>query len=319
MYRKCGASFFVVVNHLWENKPEVAYEKRLFQILYLLIEKGSMTAPELANLFEVSTRTIYRDIDQLSQAGVPIYTNQGSGGGIFIQENFVLKKALLTDLEQKQLLTSVESLSAVLPAEAMTLLPKLVSLFANQQQEATWLEVDFSDWGRQSKENFLNLQQALQAKVNVCFSYPSKSTEQQRKVNPLKLVFKHRDWYLYGYCLQRQAFRFFKLTRMKNLKVTEEVFIRETPPKIFREDSFALPKKEVVLRFDQELQSEVYENFEAVKVVENGLLVTEHFPVSEYFYRFLLSFGSQVEVLSPLEIREEIQRRAKKLLENYQT
>lgn len=117
-------------------------ENRYFQMIYLLLEKGNMTAPELAEYFEVSVRTIYRDIDILSSAGIPVYTAQGKGGGIFIQDNFVLNKSLLSDEEQKQILMALQSTQILEEENTNILLSKLSSVF--QKQNISWLEIDFS-------------------------------------------------------------------------------------------------------------------------------------------------------------------------------
>ena len=123
---------------------------RLFQILYLLLEKGTITAPELSRALEVSVRTIYRDIDALSLAGVPVYATQGKNGGVSLLPNYAFDKALLTDEEQNQILYAIQSLRAVdQPVDA--LLSKLGGLF--QKQNASWIEVDFSRWGMGSTDN----------------------------------------------------------------------------------------------------------------------------------------------------------------------
>ena len=117
-------------------------DNRYFQMVYLLLQKGHMTAPELAEHFEVSVRTIYRDIDILSLAGIPVYATQGKGGGIFIQENFVLNKSLLSEEEQKQILMALQGIRIIEEGDTSALLSKLSSVF--QKQNTDWFEFDFS-------------------------------------------------------------------------------------------------------------------------------------------------------------------------------
>ena len=119
-------------------------ENRYFQMIYLLLDKGQMTAPELADYFEVSIRTIYRDIDILSSAGIPIYATQGKGGGIAIQDSYVLKKSLLSEQEQKQILMALQGIRVLEDEQINMLLSKLSGVF--QRQQGNWLEIDFSTW-----------------------------------------------------------------------------------------------------------------------------------------------------------------------------
>ena len=119
-------------------------ESRLFRIVYYLLQNGKATAPELAQKFEVSIRTIYRDIDAISSTGIPIYATQGKGGGIFILNDYTLDKSLLSEQEQEQMLTALQGMTATTGKNANELLTKLSGLF--QIKSANWIEVDFSDW-----------------------------------------------------------------------------------------------------------------------------------------------------------------------------
>ncbi|MEG0388680.1 MAG: HTH domain-containing protein, partial [Niameybacter sp.] len=113
---------------------------RLLEIVILLLNKKSITAKELANRFEVSTRTIYRDIDDLSAAGIPIYTNKGGGGGIALLEEYTLNKTLLSDLEKEQLLMTLKTLEATQYTKDNQIVEKLGILFS-RQQDTDWVEV----------------------------------------------------------------------------------------------------------------------------------------------------------------------------------
>ena len=108
---------------------------RLFEIVYLLMDKKNMTAHELAAHFEVSKRTILRDIDALAEAGVPIYTSQGKGGGIFIHDKYVLNKTVISEDEQKQILFALQSISATQHVETKSILSRLQSLFAKTDHD----------------------------------------------------------------------------------------------------------------------------------------------------------------------------------------
>ena len=298
-------------------------ENRYFQMIYLLLDKGQMTAPELADYFEVSIRTIYRDIDILSSAGIPIYATQGKGGGIAIQDSYVLKKSLLSEQEQKQILMALQGIRVLEDEQINMLLSKLSGVF--QRQQGNWLEIDFSTWTKSGagKHNFQLLQSAIWKSRIVSFSYYSGKGEQTKRIiEPHKLVFKTSDWYLYGYCTLRKEFRFFKLTRIRDLKLQDAEFMRETPEHIFeRSDEFEMKTVQVTLLFDAGMSHEVYEKFdEEVSEQEDGsLLVTTILPVNELLYSYVLSCRERVEVLSPPYVRDNVRKRVRKMLEIYKT
>ena len=298
-------------------------ENRYFQMIYLLLDKGQMTAPELADYFEVSIRTIYRDIDILSSAGIPIYATQGKGGGIAIQDSYVLKKSLLSEQEQKQILMALQGIRVLEDEQINMLLSKLSGVFKRQQ--GNWLEIDFSTWTKSGagKHNFQLLQSAIWKSRIVSFSYYSGKGEQTKRIiEPHKLVFKTSDWYLYGYCTLRKDFRFFKLTRIRDLKLQDAEFMRETPEHIFeRSDEFEMKTVQVTLLFDAGMSHEVYEKFdEEVSEQEDGsLLVTTILPDNELLYSYVLSCRERVEVLSPPYVRDNVRKRVRKMLEIYKT
>ena len=298
-------------------------ENRYFQMIYLLMDKGQMTSPELADYFEVSIRTIYRDIDILSSAGIPIYATQGKGGGIAIQDSYVLKKSLLSEQEQKQILMALQGIRVLEDEQINMLLSKLSGVF--QRQQGNWLEIDFSTWTKSGagKHNFQLLQSAIWKSRIVSFSYYSGKGEQTKRIiEPHKLVFKTSDWYLYGYCTLRKDFRFFKLTRIRDLKLQDAEFMRETPEHIFeRSDEFEMKTVQVTLLFDAGMSHEVYEKFdEEVSEQEDGsLLVTTILPDNELLYSYVLSCRERVEVLSPPYVRDNVRKRVRKMLEIYKT
>ena len=298
-------------------------ENRYFQMIYLLLDKGQMTAPELADYFEVSIRTIYRDIDILSAAGIPIYATQGKGGGIAIQDSYVLKKSLLSEQEQKQILMALQGIRVLEDEQINMLLSKLSGVFKRQQ--GNWLEIDFSTWTKSGagKHNVQLLQSAIWKSRIVSFSYYSGKGEQTKRIiEPHKLVFKTSDWYLYGYCTLRKDFRFFKLTRIRDLKLQDAEYMRETPEHIFeRSDEFEMKTVQVTLLFDAGMSHEVYEKFdEEVSEQEDGsLLVTTILPDNELLYSYVLSCRERVEVLSPPYVRDNVRKRVGKMLEIYKT
>ncbi len=206
---------------------------RLFTMTYLLLERGSMTARELADYFEVSPRTIYRDLDVLSGAGIPVYASKGRGGGVRLLPDFIIDRSLLSKPERRSLLAGLQSMSALELPEAKSVLQKLGALF--QERAETWLDVDFTHWGagRLVREQFAALRNAVMEKRVLRFVYYSARGERAvRTVEPLKILFKGAGWYLYGYCRTRGDYRFFKLCRMEAVESTGECFTRTCPDQI---------------------------------------------------------------------------------------
>lgn len=298
-------------------------EHRLFKIVYYLLEKGKSTAPELAERFEVSIRTIYRDLDAISASGIPIYATQGKGGGISLLPDFVLDKSLLSEQEKEQILMALQGIIATGDIKADELLTKLGGLF--QSRTTNWIEVDFSDWVKNTpkQEVFNTLKEAIFDRRLIRFSYfGSNGVFSSRTVEPAKLVFKSKDWYLYGFCRSRNDFRFFKLTRMKELEILAETFARET---------VNLPKSDmaikaehtipVKLKYVPQTAFRVYDEFtdNVTEDKQGNLYVCVDMPDSEALYSYLLSFGANVEVIEPDYVRENMKERLSLMLKKYIT
>ncbi|EOH81946.1 helix-turn-helix transcriptional regulator [Enterococcus raffinosus] len=295
-------------------------ESRLLQILFILLEKGSITAPELAEMFEVSPRTIYRDIDALSAAGVPIYAVRGKGGGIFIQENYVLDKQLVSDDEQREILLALQNLMLTNGTTTSPLASKLSRLF--KKDPIDWLEIDFTDWSGQRTHLFEELQRAILTKQVIQISYlSSKSQYTQRELEPLKLVFREKAWYLYAFCRLRGECRLFKITRIRELRRLSDTFVREVPKKVFSEKQ--TPPENVVeltLSFDEAMAYRVQEEFENIIQREDGTtIVTIRFSDDESTMNYLFSFGDHLEILDSPEYRKKMADRIEKLLNKYRT
>ena len=287
---------------------------RLFEIIYLLLDKKSMTAQELANHFEVSKRTILRDIDTLASSKIPIFAAQGRGGGVSLMEGFILNKAVLTENEQNQILLALQSLGATKHAEAGDALTKLSALF--QKSGVDWIEVDFSRWGQSSKDNakFDQLKQSILAKTAVQFEYISTFGENStRKVYPLKLIFKSKSWYLQGFCTDKQDYRTFKLNRMLSVSKTNESFEvgKYAAPSIEETQTPINSLVTLKLVFAPHVAYRVYDEFDegSIKRADSGSLhVFARLPEDGdgWLYNYLMSFGKDVAVLQPQHVRENL-------------
>lgn len=294
---------------------------RLFEIIYILLDKKNITAKELADHFEVSQRTIYRDIENLSEAGVPIYMTKGKGGGISLLADFILNKAILTQEEKKEILAAMQGLNAVNKDEFNGALSKLNSFLGGNNEN--WIEVDFSNWDKNNDlgEKFTVIKNSIINKNLISFEYFNANGELlERIVEPLKLVFKGQGWYLYAYCRKKEDNRFFKLTRMKGVNVISERFNRVVPNKIFIEKDIGYSKElvNVKVRINKKLAFRVFDEFKDYSLDENGdFIVNLEFPVGDWMFGYLMSFGENIEVLEPLYIREEIKSKLINSLNRY--
>ena len=297
---------------------------RLFEILYLLVEKRAVTAGELAERLEVSERTIYRDIDALSAAGIPVFTQRGQGGGIRLMDQFVLDKALLSHAQQDEILFALQAILATGGGAEKETLARLTALF--RREGTGWLEVDFTDWGSGAaeRENFALVKGAILARRPLSFTYYSSAGERSRRtVEPARLVFKGGCWYLSAFCQKRQDWRIFRLMRMENLTAEEGTCPPRRPPE--RLEAPPSPEYrgvELRLRFAPAAAWRVRDYFhpkEIIREPDGCLLVACNFPEDQWLLSFLLSFGSQLEVLSPAYWRELLAEEIKKLSAVYKT
>ena len=295
-------------------------DNRLFRILYYILEKGKVTASELADKFEVSVRTIYRDIDSISSAGIPIYALQGKGGGIEIAEDFVLRKSLLSENEKQQIMSALQGLDNTAIQHENELLTKLSALF--KMKNTSWIEVDFNNWQNNKlyEQTFNDIKSAILSKNIILFTYfSSNEKETSRRVKPVRLLFKSQDWYLYAFCLFRNDFRYFKLSRIKNLEIYTEKFDDNFEDVILKKEMPHENTVNIKVKFDRKVAFRVYDELNGEITEDNdGNLYTEiEIPNDYNLYNYIFSFGDGAEVLEPKEIRIQIKEMINKMAEKY--
>ncbi|AVM68472.1 DNA-binding transcriptional regulator [Lachnospiraceae bacterium oral taxon 500] len=297
-------------------------DNRLFRILYYILERGKVTASELADKFEVSVRTIYRDIDSISSAGIPIYATQGKGGGIEIAEDFVLSKSLLSKNEKQRIMSALQGLDHTAIQHENELLTKLSALF--KMKNTSWIEVDFNNWqnNKRYEKVFNDIKSAILNKNIISFSYFSSNEEEtNRSVKPVRLLFKSQDWYLYALCLLRHDFRYFKLSRIKNLEISAEKFEDSFENMILKKEMSHENTVHIKVKFDRKVAFRVYDELNGEITEDNdGNLYTEiEIPNDYNLYNYIFSFGDGVEVLEPEEVRMQIKKTINKMSEKYIT
>ncbi len=292
-------------------------ESRLFKLVYYLLDKGRATAPELAKEFEVSVRTIYRDVDALSGAGIPIYAEAGRNGGIRLMNDFVLERAVLSEEEKQEILLALQSINTAQNQSGSQTLQKLSAIF--QQGSENWLEVDFSRWGQEEGDNekFELLKSAIihsrNVKINYANSYGGLG---ERIVQPYKLIYKAKAWYLSAFCTEKEEWRLFKLNRILDIGILDESFWHREIPK--QAEVSEEKYNRITLRFPREMAYRVFDEFDKdqIQTQANGdLIASARMPEDGWLTGFLLSFGTQVDILSPAYLKEVVAEQAKLIYE----
>lgn len=295
---------------------------RLLELIYILLDKKTVTARELSQHFEVSQRTIYRDIDALGAAGIPVYTNKGKGGGISLLENYVLKKSMFTDKEQNDILAALQGLHALSLNDTEPVLKKLAVIF--NKSSTSWIDVDFSRWSSKpaEREKFNLLKASIINRKTIVFDYyASDGSKTSRIVEPDKIMFRGQDWYLYGFCRSRSQFRVFKITRIKNLVCTDEEFKRIISEAYLKDSGkFNCDMIKLVLKVEKNMAYRIYDEFEQENIVNNSdgsFTASLLFPDDDRVFSYIMSYGDSAEILEPKHIREKLKSRLKHILKKY--
>ena len=292
-------------------------DSRLFKILYYLLDRKRATAPELAAEFEVSTRTIYRDVEALSSAGIPIYAEPGRNGGIYLLQDFILDRAILSEHEKQEVLAAIQSIFATGYTGGKEMLTKLSALLNINTRN--WLEVDFSRWGKHvyDSSKFEILKTAVIQCKEIRIVYENTNSERSKRiVQPLKISYKSKEWYLKAFCMEKQDFRIFKLNRILELELLENTFV----PKPYPEEKSNLQQTypQIVLLFSKAIAYRVYDEFDEseIEYQKNGdLIVCAEMPVDTWLVGYLLSFGAQVEIIEPTYLKGILATQAQEIFD----
>lgn len=262
----------------------------------------------------------YIEILILLSVGVPIFTTQGKGGGIKIDNEFILNKSLFDANEKEQIIAALQGLEKTNEAYKSELITKLSALF--KIKNSNWIEIDFTSWG--SNNTYQDLFNALKTTIInkniISFSYNSSKAEKiNRKVKPIRLLFKEQDWYLYAFCLLRNDFRYFKLSRMKDLEVLAINYEDNFENMVLKREIKYENTVNIKLKFNKSVAFRVYDEFNGViEEDEKGNLYVEmKIPNNYKLYNYIFSFGSNVEILEPKEIRNQFKNIIDELAKKY--
>lgn len=296
---------------------------RLIGILSVLLQKEKTTAPELAERFEVSKRTINRDIEDLCRAGIPIRTAQGTGGGISIMDGYRMDRTILTSKDMQMILAGLRSLDSVSGSSYYGQLMEKIQ--AGSSEFITGRDsilIDLSSWYRDSLAPKIEMiQDAIGDRRLIKFRYYAPSGESERTVEPYYLVFRWSSWYLWAWCLKRKDFRLFKLNRMDGVQITEKNFeCRDAiMPDLSNEKIFPGGIKVKAL-FEADQKWRLVEEFGTSCFTENDdgrLLFTADYTDMENLITWILTFGDKTEVIEPEEVREKVRTTIEAMIKNY--
>ena len=291
---------------------------RLFGICYQLMKREKIPARELAERYEVSVRTIYRDVEMLSMAGVPVFASKGRGGGISLMEHCVIDKMFVNEDEKAQILAALESLRETAPSDNTELLQKLGDFF--QTSGSNWVSIDFSDWSGRQEMLFSLLKKAILQSRVIAFDYYSADGKMEHRIaEPLQLCFKSHNWYLRAWCRNRQDMRTFKVLRIKRPEILDESFSsrricgRNAEPAPAEQDdkktSICPELTTVILEIEGSQAYRIYDSFgeEEIFPEENGdFLIRTAYSIDDWVYGVILSYCPYIKVHEPVWLREKL-------------
>lgn len=301
---------------------------RFLSIIIIISQKGLVTARDLAEHFEVSLRTIYRDIEKINEAGIPIAATGGNGGGYYLMEGYTLNKLFLNKKEIEPLIAVMDNLKFLFGSNQQfnDIVLKFKTLRDNEAEEYDKLSIDMSHFSMEQelREYLFLTNKAIEDSRILEFEYINRKMEYlMRIVEPIQIEFTSGQWYIIAFCKIRKDFRKFKLVRIRNMKLggsfIKKSISKEEIEKVFSE-SYEKNSILVTLKFSRDIGEQLSEYFskDKIRLLENGTYVVEDFfPEDEGLKRFILGFGKDCEVISPTKLRKEMMEYIKNIYNKY--
>ncbi len=307
---------------------------RLLAITMLLLNRKRVSAKELADRFEVSLRTIYRDVETIQHAGIPVVSFPGSTGGYEIMDRYRLDRQYLSFEELNAIIIALRGIRSTLEEQEIEpLLNKVGAMLGKAEGDrmenaSDQIVIDVNPWsgGQGDKEKLTRLRKAIRENRIIRFAYTRGDGEQtSRSCEPMRLVLKGYVWYLYGFCLLRGDFRIFRLSRMRDTVITDHPFARREDPYAgvplrWEQTGGAYPLVNLVLRFEPKSRVKAEDDFptDAMERMPDGsVLVRVTRPDEPWLYHYLLGFGPDVKVLEPPETAARLRETAEKIVRLY--
>ncbi|WP_239614547.1 helix-turn-helix transcriptional regulator [Cohnella mopanensis] len=299
--------------------------ERLISMIYMLLNNEVLSASALAEKYDVSQRTIYRDIDAIGAAGIPVISYQGVNGGYGIIEEYKMDKSLLGSYDIGSLITILHSLSTVFDDErAMETVRKLQTI--QSEDRPPNMSMDIS--GRRGHKTSLRiLRNAINSRQVVQFEYINGKNERaNRAVEPISLHYNNDTWYLYAYCRTRADYREFKLSRIAHLLVLPERYQRShevTRQRTSYERNAESERVDVLLWFSSDSLARALDFFydgERSFNPDGSLTIKlklNDVSSAKWLLSIIMSFGDGAEIVEPIELRQALKSNLEKMIQRY--
>ncbi len=300
---------------------------RLLSIILIILNRGNVTGQELAEHFEVSLRTIYRDVEKICEAGVPIASIGGKGGGYYIMEDYDIKNLFINKNEAQTLIPLMNSLGNLMGKNQgfNDIVHKFEKVYEHTDGNGN-LKIDLSHFSMQEelKEYLFLINKAIEESRELVFKYINRNKEYgERVTEPIQITLEHGNWYFTAYCKVRDDYRKFKLVRIRNLRIGDRFTKRDISldklDQIFS-DSYSKRSVRVKLKFSGDLGEQLPEYFNKNNILplaDGYFCVEDVYPYEEGLIKFILGFGQDCEVLEPDFLREAVKEYINKMLNKY--
>ncbi|EEM07864.1 MULTISPECIES: helix-turn-helix transcriptional regulator [Bacillus] len=299
--------------------------ERLISIIFKLLNNEILSASSLADEFQVSPRTIYRDIEAICAAGIPVVSYQGTNGGFGIIKGYKFDKSLMGSYDILNLITVLSSLSNIFKdKEIEHTIDRLKLLDTNSNNKSLLVDLESH---RTEPNSLMNLRKAIHKKKVIHFNYVSNKNEfTSREVEPIHLHYKFRNWYIYGYCRERQNYREFRLSRMMDVTLTQEKFLQnhEIKDEAFYSNRNLVGFEDVVIWVSPNSLAEALDQFQnsSKTINDDGsmtITISVYQPLQAGWLKsILLSFGSGAKIVKPMELQSILIDEAKKIIKVYE-
>ncbi|MFD1885834.1 helix-turn-helix transcriptional regulator [Paenibacillus wenxiniae] len=305
---------------------------RLLAITMMLLNRKRISARELSERFEISLRTVYRDVETITQAGIPILSHAGANGGYEIMDQYRLDRQFLSLEELQSIMIGLKGVSVgVGEQEIGVLLDKVGALIAKSEHNMltelnNQLIIDPNPWcSTTDKDKLHSIRNATRQRQLLRFVYTdSYSNVSTRTVEPMTIVMKGFSWYLHAFCLLRQEYRIFRLSRMKELDVLPALFTRRPEPVLTlgyeQHNKTSSPYVRLVLQLQPDARAQAEDYFGAEQIVtqsDGTLLITSQQPEGVWLYHMLLSYGPSLRIVAPIRIADIVKQKARQIVELY--
>ncbi len=296
---------------------------RLIGIISILLQKDKTTISELAEKFEVSYRTVIRDIEAINMAGIPIASERGKGGGVYIMSSYKIDRTVLSSEEMRFILTGLQSLDSVSGTNRYKqLMDKLSADSVSIIKSDDTVIIDLAGWDKTGLSKKIEMiKAAMENNETISFRYCAPNGSTEREIEPYHLIFQWSGWYVWGYCLLREDYRMFRLSRLNDLKNTNRKREKRQVPEYVSDKLYHSPDEiKATVKFHNSVKWRLADDYENIdmNINEHGdITLNLTWSDTESFYRYIASFEDKAEIIAPEEYRKEFKSIIKKMYDKY--